>query len=146
MLVFISNYFDYFGLNFLFTQGGLPTWYSIPRVGLLYLVELPFIVIGIYFLVKQRDIFSKIPLVWILAAPIVPAITMDDIPNINRAVVIFPMLNVVAAGGFFALSESARMGLASSLPSNRNPAAAERRMCSSNYCITSFKASKAFCS
>ncbi|MBI2028364.1 MAG: glycosyltransferase family 39 protein [Candidatus Levybacteria bacterium] len=101
MLIFISNYFDYFGLNFLFAEGGLPIWYSIPRVGLLYLVELPFIIIGIYYLIKEKNTYSKIPLVWVLIAPIVPAITMDDVPNINRSVALFPMLNIIASIGFF---------------------------------------------
>lgn len=99
-LIFVSNYFDYFGLNFLFTTGGLPIWYSIPRVGHLYLLELPFILIGIYYLIKEKNTYSKIPLVWLLISPIVPAITMDDVPNVNRAVVMFPVLNIIAAVGF----------------------------------------------
>jgi len=98
-LVFISNYFDYFGFNFLFTTGGLPIWYSIPRVGLLYLLELPFILVGIYYLISEKNIYSKIPLVWILIAPIVSAVTMDDVPNINRAVVMFPILDIIAVVG-----------------------------------------------
>lgn len=99
LLVFISNYFDYFGLNFLFTKGGLPIWYSIPRMGLLNLLELPFILIGIYSLIREKNIYYKIPLIWILIAPIVPAVTMDDIPNINRVVVMLPMLEVIAGFG-----------------------------------------------
>ena len=104
-LVFISNYFDYFGVNFLFTTGGLPIWYSIPRMGLLYILELPFILVGIYYLIKEKNIYSKIPLVWLLTAPIVPAITMDDIPNINRAVVMFPMFELIAGFGFLSFVE-----------------------------------------
>lgn len=107
-LVFVSNYFDYFGFNFLFSTGGLPLWYSIPRVGLLYLLELPFILIGIYSLVRERDIYSKIPLVWLLLAPIVPAITMDDVPNINRAVVMFPILNIISAVGFLSFLKNSK--------------------------------------
>lgn len=99
-LIFVNNYFDYFGFNFLFMKGGLPIWYNIPRVGLVYLVELPFILIGIYYLIKEKNIYYKIPLVWLLAAPIVPAITMDDVPNINRAIVMFPMLEIITGFGF----------------------------------------------
>ncbi len=98
-LVFITNYFDYFGFNFLFIKGGLPIWYSIPRVGLIHLVEFPFILIGIYYLIKDKNIYHKIPLVWLLVAPVVPSITMDDVPNINRAVVMFPMLEIIAGVG-----------------------------------------------
>lgn len=102
-LVFINNYFDYFGFNFLFTKGGLPIWYSIPRVGLLYLAELPFMVMGIYYLIKEKNRYYKIPLVWLLTVPIVPSITMDDVPNINRAIAMFPMLNIIAGFGFLSL-------------------------------------------
>ena len=99
LLVFVSNYFDYFGFNFLFTKGGLPIWYSIPRMGLLYLVELPFILIGIYYLVRSKNIYYKIPILWLLTAPVVAATTMDDIPNINRSLVIFPILELISAFG-----------------------------------------------
>ncbi len=101
-LVFINNYFDYFGFNFLFTKGGLPIWYNIPRAGLLYLLEFPLILLGAYYLIREKNIYYKIPLIWILVAPIVPALTMDDVPNINRVIVMFPMLEVVAAFGFLA--------------------------------------------
>lgn len=100
MLVFISNYLEYFGFNFLFTKGGLPIWYSIPRIGLVYILELPFIVIGLYYLVRDKNIYSKIPIVWLLVAPVVSAITIDDVPNINRSLVMVPMLEIIAAFGF----------------------------------------------
>lgn len=105
-LVFISNYFDYFGLNFLFTQGGLPVWYSIPRVGLLHLIEFPFILLGIYYLLKEKNIYYKIPLIWLLFAPIVPSITMDDVPNINRAIAMFPILEIIAGFGLLSFMEN----------------------------------------
>ncbi len=103
LLVFISNYLDYFGFNFLFIKGGLPIWYSIPRVGLIYLLELPFILIGLYFLIREKSIYHKIPIVWLLVAPVVPAITMDDIPNINRSIMMFPILEIIAGFGFLSI-------------------------------------------
>lgn len=107
-LIFINNYFDYFGFNFLFTKGGLPIWYSIPRIGLLYLLELPFILIGTHYLIKEKSIYHKIPLVWLLIAPIVPAVTMDDVPNINRVIIMFPMLEIIAGFGFLSFIKNIR--------------------------------------
>lgn len=98
-LIFISNYLDYFGFNFLFIKGGLPIWYSIPRMGLVYLVELPFILIGVYYLIRSRNIYYKIPILWFLTAPVVAATTMDDVPNINRSLVILPALELISAFG-----------------------------------------------
>ena len=107
-LVFINNYFDYFGFNFLFTKGGLPIWYSIPRVGLLHLVELPLILIGIYYLLREKNTYSIIPLIWLLIAPIVPSITMDDVPNINRAIMMFPMLEIIAGFGLLSFIKNVK--------------------------------------
>jgi 4-amino-4-deoxy-L-arabinose transferase-like glycosyltransferase len=98
--IFVKNYFDYFGFNFLFITGGFPLWYSIPRVGLLYLLELPFVLIGAYSLIKEKSAAFKIIIAWLLVSPMVPSITMDDVPNINRAIVMFPILDIVAGVGF----------------------------------------------
>lgn len=98
-LTFITNYFAYFSGDFLFTRGGLPIWYRVDQAGLLLLIECPFILYGIYLCVKSKNRFAKLPLFWILAAPVTAAITVDDIPNLQRAIVLFPMLEILAALG-----------------------------------------------
>lgn len=103
--VFLDNYFDYFSGDFLFTKGGLPIWYSIPRMGLMYIVELPFLLFGIYLLLKSSNKMHKLPLLWLLTAPVVGAITMDDIPNINRSIIMIPALEIIVATGFYRLIE-----------------------------------------
>ncbi len=99
-LTFISNYTDYFTGKFLFLEGGKPPWYQIPRMGLIYLIELPFIIIGFVYLFSQTNLFLKFPLVWLFVAPLVASITTDDIPNIQRAMVMFPMVEILAGYGF----------------------------------------------
>lgn len=98
--VFLDNYFDYFSGDFLFSKGGLPIWYNTPRMGLMYVIELPFLIFGLYQLVKSNNKIHKVPLAWLLVAPIVPAITMDDIPNVNRSIVMVPVLEIIVAIGF----------------------------------------------
>jgi len=95
-----SNYFEYFSGQFLFTQGGLPIWYKVPAMGLIYLVELPFILLGIFYLFSSKNIYHKLPLIWILVAPITAAFTIDDIPNIQRVIIMFPIIDLIAAYGF----------------------------------------------
>lgn len=97
---FIGNYFGYFTGDFLFMKGGLPAWYIVPQMGLFYLVELPFIVLGVIFLVGQKKIAYKIPLFWLIFAPATAALTVDDIPNINRAFVMLPALELIIVYGF----------------------------------------------
>lgn len=98
---YISNYFDYFSGNFLFMDGGLPIWYKVPQFGLLYVIELPFILIGLFYLLTKKDIYYRFLVFWILIAPLAAALTVDDIPNIQRSIVLFPALEIVAAFGIY---------------------------------------------
>lgn len=100
-LTFIKNYFGYFTGDFLFLEGGRPLWYSVPRMGLLYLVELPFLLLGLFFLAGQAKIITKLPLIWLAISPLTAALTVDDIPNINRALVMLPGIELIVACGIF---------------------------------------------
>ena len=103
---FISNYLDYFSGKFLFISGGRPLWYQVPNVGMILIMELPFIIIGCIYLFIQGNNLMKIPLVWLFIAPIVASITMDDIPNIQRSLIMLPMLEVVAGYGIVTVGRS----------------------------------------
>lgn len=96
---FISNYLGYFSGNFLFMNGGRPLWYKVPNVGMILIIELPFIIVGFIYLFIQRNNLMKIPLIWLFIAPIIASITMDDIPNVQRSLSMFPMLEIVAGFG-----------------------------------------------
>lgn len=98
-LTFATNYLEYFSGEFLFIKGGLPIWYKIPNVGLLYLVELPFIITGFVYLGSRKKLILAVPIIWMVIAPVTAAITTDDIPNINRSIVLFPMFQILAAVG-----------------------------------------------
>ena len=98
-LTFTSNYFSYFTGDFLFISGGLPIWYKVDRAGLILIIEFPLILYGIFLTIRSKDRFAKLPLFWILISPVTAALTVDDVPNIQRAIVLFPMLELMAAVG-----------------------------------------------
>ena len=100
-LTFISNYLEYFSGSFLFIRGGLPIWYSVPGMGVVYLVGLPFVFLGIILLATHKKTLYKIPLLWLLIAPVTAAITIDDIPNINRAIVFLVVIEIIAGYGIY---------------------------------------------
>lgn len=104
-LTYTSNYFAYFSGDFLFISGGLPVWYKVDKAGLFLLIEFPFLIYGVYVLARSKERISKLPLVWIVAAPVVASVTVDDIPNINRAIVLFPMLEIITGVGIVKLFE-----------------------------------------
>jgi 4-amino-4-deoxy-L-arabinose transferase-like glycosyltransferase len=99
-LTYAKNYFDYFTGDFLFVSGGLPVWYRVPNVGLSYIVILPFFLLGVVWLALGKRKEYRIPLIWLFAAPMTEAITSDDAPNIQRAIVMLPMIELIAAFGF----------------------------------------------
>ncbi|HMS22593.1 MAG TPA: glycosyltransferase family 39 protein [Candidatus Levybacteria bacterium] len=98
-LTFVSNYMEYFNGSYLFIKGGQPLLFSIPSVGLVYLIELPFLIIGIYVLIKSKEKNSKIPLIWLIIAPIVAAATVDDTPNIRRSLLMVPAIEIIVSVG-----------------------------------------------
>lgn len=100
-LAYISNYLDYFSGDFLFMKGGLPVWLKVEGMGLIYLAELPFLLIGLVILAKNKNKAYKIPLLWLFISPIVAAITIDDIPNVRRSLFMLPALELISAFGFW---------------------------------------------
>lgn len=98
---FVKNYFAHFSFDFLFTDRGLPSRYRVPNVGLLYAFELPLLLLGIWTLLSKRKKEGTLLVSWLLLAPIGSALTFDDVPNLQRTVIVFPALSmVVATGGY----------------------------------------------
>jgi 4-amino-4-deoxy-L-arabinose transferase-like glycosyltransferase len=98
---FLLNYSSYFSLEYLFLKGGQPLLLNVPHMGLLYIVQLPFILIGIYSVIRSKNYFSKLLLVWLLLAPVTAAITFDDSPNVRRALIMFPFMEIIAGYGMY---------------------------------------------
>src|SRR3990167_3888287 len=69
--ILIDNYLSHFRPNFLFTSADMDRHHA-PEVGLLYLWDLPFILAGIYFLIrKDFELKPKIIVFWwFLIAPV----------------------------------------------------------------------------
>lgn len=95
-----ENYINHFSYNFLFTDNTLPPRYRVPSMGILYLFDLPLLIFGIWCLLrddKQRGMFL---LGWVFLAPVGSSLTFDDVPNMQRILIIFPALSIIAAYGF----------------------------------------------
>ena len=105
-LTYVQNYLEYFTGGFLFIEGGRPIWLNVSRVGLVYIIELPFIIYGLYLLVKEKKKWGFLVLGWLLIAPMVASLTVDDIPNTRRALVMVPVLEILAAYGVINFLES----------------------------------------
>jgi len=101
----LQNYFDHFSYRFLFTDDILPLRYRVPGAGLLYLFELPILLVGIWTLLRHNKQLGFFIIGWVLLAPMGSALTFDDIPNAQRTLLIFPALSIIAAYGLVTLGQ-----------------------------------------
>lgn len=98
-LTFAQNYFEYLSFNNLFLKPGLPKMFAIPNTGLIYAVFIPFFLYGIVKILADKDKPVKLAIVWILVAPITAALTVDDSPNMRRAAIVYPIIEIISVFG-----------------------------------------------
>jgi len=99
-LVVSKNYFDYFSYDFLFLKGGQPEREKIPDMGILYIIELPFLLYGIYLSLKNKERWGKLTLFLVLVFPLAISFAVDESPNVHRYYINILFLELLIAFGF----------------------------------------------
>jgi 4-amino-4-deoxy-L-arabinose transferase-like glycosyltransferase len=98
-----QKYTSHFDLNFLFINGDEVPRSKVPEMGQLYLIELPFLILGILFLLTS-DIYhlkSKIFIFsWLFIAPIASSLTFQA-PSALRALPMTIPLSILTALGIY---------------------------------------------
>ena len=89
------NYLGYFSPQFLFLSGGTQYQYSLPKMGLTPVVNLPFFYLGLLLAIPAAPIL----LIWLLLSPIPAAITVDQFAVV-RATTMLPLVQLTIARGF----------------------------------------------
>jgi 4-amino-4-deoxy-L-arabinose transferase-like glycosyltransferase len=97
----IANFGQYFTVNFLFLDGGYPQRERISSLGLLYLWQLPFLLIGLFYVFKKRDKEYLLLVAWWLVLLIPAAMTYDEIPNVHRSLIVVPSIITIIAIGIY---------------------------------------------
>lgn len=96
---FLKNYTDYLSFQFLFLQANQPIREEIPNMGVLLLIECPFLLYGIYTAVKRKIPYGKFAVLWFLLVPAVISVASDETPNIHRFfLAMLPIHLLVALG------------------------------------------------
>lgn len=99
--ILASGYLSHFSPKWLFLSGDHERHHA-PRMGLLYLWELPFILIGIYHLVRQKSRAGMLLLGWWVLAPIAAAPT-TEVPHAIRTLVSLPTYQIFTAVGIVSM-------------------------------------------
>ena len=94
---FVSQYLSYFSPNFLFLQGGVPHRYRIPEHGLFPLLVIPFIFLGTFLAKPHKNKWPMAFLFYVIViAPLPAALTYEDAPNVQRAMILMVGLTLLA--------------------------------------------------
>lgn len=103
----IENYLSHWNLNWLFITGDIGRHHA-PGMGLLYLVELPFLFIGIYSLIFGQfpKKMKQLLFLWILIAPI-PTSLSTGVPHAVRAFHMVPVITILTAIGIVSMCQFA---------------------------------------
>lgn len=103
------NYIMSFSPQFLFLRGGTNHAHNIEGFGNLYIVEAPFLLLGIWYLIRHRNKSPqyKLLLWWLLISPLAASITKDA-PHTNRMFAIFPLPAILSALGIIVTSKYLR--------------------------------------
>ncbi len=96
-----QNYLQAFSPDFLFLRGGTNHAHNIPNFGNMYLVEAPFLLLGlVYLLSKYNNSNSRLLLWWLFISPVAASITKDA-PHSARTFMITPVLTIIVAFGIY---------------------------------------------
>lgn len=97
-LAVVKGYLDHFNPDFLFLHGDGGVQHHAVDMGMLYLWDLPFILLGIYVLLNRRSRYIAVIFILFLFAPLPAAITTGT-PHPVRAIAMVPGLHIFAAVG-----------------------------------------------
>ena len=98
----LDKYLKQFDPIYLFANGLDLTNQGLLGSGPLLLIQLPFLILGIIYFIKNEDLKKekKFMVVWILLGMIPSALTFEN-HSPHRVVMVFTMLNIVCAAGFY---------------------------------------------
>ena len=95
-----KGYLDHFNPDFLFFHGDGGIQHHASDMGMLYLWDLPFIILGAHFLLNRRNRYIGVLFLLFLLAPIPSAITTGT-PHPVRAIAMMPGFHIFSAVGVF---------------------------------------------
>ena len=89
---FAVNYARHFSPGFLYSKGGDNYQFSIPNTGLLYFVNIPFFLLGLWVFFKShcKEKQGRLIILWLILAPIASSFTRES-PHALRAIVMLPI-------------------------------------------------------
>lgn len=106
---FIDTFASYFSYDFLFRQASQPVREKIPGSGVLLLIDLPFLLFGIYTMFHKRYPYARFILLWLFMVPAGLSFVSGETPNIHRfiwaAIPIYLLVGIGIVAGLDAMKK-----------------------------------------
>ena len=99
---FIEGYLTHFNPKWLFLTGDGIKRHHAPGMGMLYLFELPLVLIGLYIILRVKDKIKYLLLLWFLIAAL-PGSPTEQVPNAPRSYYFLPTYQIFSALGLYFL-------------------------------------------
>lgn len=111
LIFWINRYLQYIGLSYLFGQGlQINAGYGAPYFGLINIVEVPLFLLGLVSLLQFKNIKKDILVIsWLLAAPLVPSLTLGDLNLMRNLPMVVPITFTVIEGLVFLNKRNSNM-------------------------------------
>ncbi|MFC1600702.1 ArnT family glycosyltransferase [Patescibacteria group bacterium] len=97
-LAFLENWGEHFHGEFLFLSGDDIERDKVPETGQMYILDLLWLVIGVWCMVKRWEKGSKIVLFWVIIAPIAAALTFQSPHALRSHNMVIPLTIISAIG------------------------------------------------
>jgi 4-amino-4-deoxy-L-arabinose transferase-like glycosyltransferase len=105
---FLENYIKHFSPRFLFFGDTSLNWrLNLKNVGMMYYIDLPFLLIGIFLFVKEKKLFQLFILYWFFTSPVISSMTIES-PHSLRSLNILPAPIILASYGLIYVLKKAR--------------------------------------
>ena len=97
-VLFFDNWMRHFSGNFLFISGDEIQRNRVPEMGQMYLAEIPFLILGLYFLIKNKPKNWQIIVWWLFVSPVAAALTFQSPHAIRALNMVIPLVVITAYG------------------------------------------------
>ncbi|MBM3205314.1 phospholipid carrier-dependent glycosyltransferase [Candidatus Shapirobacteria bacterium] len=96
---FLHRYFNHFSGKFLFFEGDWSSArHGVPYAGVLYYLDLVFLLAGAFWLIKKNTFSTKFIWFWLLVAPLPAALSRDSIQATRSLNMVWPLMVVLGVG------------------------------------------------
>lgn len=97
---FLANYSSHFSPKFLLTQGDANQRSQQKGFGQIYLLDIPFLLIGFFYLLRKKNLTLAVP-IYLLIISIIPAAITRESPHALRTIAVAPIIGMISAFGIY---------------------------------------------